>query len=1164
LLRSLPVLIFAGLFAFYLLFAYVLFEPIAKRTLPWVAENSLASRAQIDSLDFDPFRLALTVRGMRLTEADGQLLAGFERLHVDIDSFGLFRWALRFTDIQLDRPQGRLVVRKGGTLNWSTLLAAIQKDDTPPSDTVLRVLIDHIALTRGDLEYRDENRPTPFVSRLTPLGVELDGLSTLPDDRGKYLIAARLPDQGGVLKWRGEVGLNPLASSGEIGLEKLDLAKLARVVPAASRGFDLASGQLAAGARYRFALLKDKPWLQIDGLNARVDALAAQAAGLNARLGSLTLENGRYDLLTGRAQLASLEAKAASLAGKGAPWLTLPVARLTGLKADLSARLLTLARMQLTGLDFKAQRDRQGRVDLGFAPTDPGPADAVPVPPKTPAPASAPWQFSLEQFALAEGRARYDDQGFVRPLSAQVAGIYLNTAVSARFGAGPAAVMLSALEAGTAAVSLHSGGRPLAQLAGIQARGGAFDGKAFSLREVVIRSPQTRLDIAADRQINWQQALLPARAPQPPAGAKPAAKPASPLAVSLDTLRIENLGLGFSDRSLAQPVALDIAGGRVELRKLSGDLRQALPVRVDLPVRQGGRLKLSGRVAPQPLKGKLEVVVEKIPLLPLAPYVNQAARLVLESGEVNTRGTVQLSERAGQPSVGFAGGFAVETLSIREEDTGEAFLAWKSLASRDVEAGFNPGRLQIGTLSAAQPVAKIIIYPDRSLNLTRILRSSPPAADPAGAAPPAAPPPRREDAGAPAAGTSTATAADFALGIERVRIDTGQLEFADLSLTPQFGTRINALSGVINGLSTDPASTAQVELDGKVDDYGSARVRGSLQPFRATDFTDLKLSFRNLEMARLTPYSGKFAGRRIESGKLSVDLEYKIKNRQLAGENAFIVNRLRLGERVESSDAANLPLDLAIALLEDSNGVIDLDLPVSGSLDDPQFSYGGLIWKAVVNVLTKIVTAPFRALGNLLGISGDKLQALAFDPGAAQLAPPEQEKLKAVGQALAKRPALVLKVQPVYAREADTRALQVDWVRREVAQGLGIALKPDEAPGPVDGTNPKTRKVLDALYQQRFAGQGGIKALQAGFDKAKTPPAEQAAQIIEKLVQAIPVSPGELERLARSRAQNVVSVLAADGVPAARVSLVDKPVGTEAGDRVSMKLELGVSKPANP
>lgn len=198
----------------------------------------------------------------------------------------------------------------------------------------------------------------------------------------------------------------------------------------------------------------------------------------------------------------------------------------------------------------------------------------------------------------------------------------------------------------------------------------------------------------------------------------------------------------------------------------------------------------------------------------------------------------------------------------------------------------------------------------------------------------------------PASGTAPATKdqpapESFAIAVERISVADGDLVFADLSLRPQFGTYIHNLDGVINGLSSDATSTAQVELDGKVDDYGAARVHGSVQPFRATEFTGLKLGFHNLEITRLTPYSGKFGGRKIDSGKL-------------LGENKFVINTIKLGERVDSRDVFNLPLDLAIVLLEDSQGLIDIDLPISGSLDEPQFSYRKIIWKAVVNVLTKV------------------------------------------------------------------------------------------------------------------------------------------------------------------------------------------------------------------
>ena len=177
----------------------------------------------------------------------------------------------------------------------------------------------------------------------------------------------------------------------------------------------------------------------------------------------------------------------------------------------------------------------------------------------------------------------------------------------------------------------------------------------------------------------------------------------------------------------------------------------------------------------------------------------------------------------------------------------------------------------------------------------------------------------------------------------------------------------------------------------------------------------------------------------------------------------------KLGERVDSPDAVNLP-GPAIAILEDSDGNIDLDLPVSGSLDDPQFSYGKIVWKAVVNVLGKIATAPFRALGNLLGISSEKLEAVAFDPGSAELAPPEQEKLKKLAEAMAKRPSLVLTIPPGYDPVADKKALQEAAVRRDVAQEMSLKLKAGEKPGPIDLNNPKAQAALRTLGPGTFAG----------------------------------------------------------------------------------------------
>jgi len=407
---------------------------------------------------------------------------------------------------------------------------------------------------------------------------------------------------------------------------------------------------------------------------------------------------------------------------------------------------------------------------------------------------------------------------------------------------------------------------------------------------------------------------------------------------------------------------------------------------------------------------------------------------------------------------------------------------------------------------------------------------------------------------------STSSEDSFPVTIETTRIQDAELEFADLSLTPQFGTKIHSLNGVINNISTNPEATAQLELDGKVDEYGAAKIRGALQPFKATEYTDVKLAFTNLEMNRLTPYSGKFAGRRIDSGKLSVDLEYKIKQRQLAGENKFVINKLILGERVDSKEAADLPLDLAIAILEDSDGVIDLDLPISGSLDDPQFSYGSIVWKAIKNVLTKIVTSPFRALGKLFGGSADNLDAIVFEAGNAALAPPEQEKLKAVGEALGKRLGLALSITPGYDIALDTRAIQEQTLRRKVAEEMGVVLEPGQKAGPIDLTNPKVQKAIDALHDD-LTKKGLLKRLASKFEKPEAGHYETAQ---EKLTLSIEVKESDLLALAQARGEAIQASLTKAGVDAQRIHIAKATAqtGNAKSNATQTKLGLEVNKQA--
>jgi hypothetical protein len=411
--------------------------------------------------------------------------------------------------------------------------------------------------------------------------------------------------------------------------------------------------------------------------------------------------------------------------------------------------------------------------------------------------------------------------------------------------------------------------------------------------------------------------------------------------------------------------------------------------------------------------------------------------------------------------------------------------------------------------------------------------------------------------------------------VERLRLDQASADFADLSLVLPFATRVHSLSGVVVGLGSDVESRASVKLDGRVDEFGLVKVDGSLSPFHPKVFTDLSVIFRNVPLSPLTPYSATFVGRRIAGGTLNLDLQYKIDQSALLGENRVVLQRLKLGERVESPGAMSLPLDLAIAILSDSQGRIDIALPVRGNVDHPEFAYGQLVWQALVTVIKKIVTAPFRALAGLFGGGEENLEAIAFEPGSDTVLPPEREKLKRVAEVLGKRPQLKLTVHGGWEAKADGEALRSLRVRRDLAQRLGVKVAPGEDPGPVAFDSAKVQRALERLYTD---GGGAIDQFQAEYEKTTGKKAERANPMLalvnrgsgdrafyqalfRRLVETAPLADRELTDLARRRGEAMARVLKeAAGTSADRVAAGDiEPAERGERNTVPARLELGAA-----
>lgn len=526
------------------------------------------------------------------------------------------------------------------------------------------------------------------------------------------------------------------------------------------------------------------------------------------------------------------------------------------------------------------------------------------------------------------------------------------------------------------------------------------------------------------------------------------------------------------------------------------------------------------------------VEVSEFNLGALQPYLSTYTQITLNSGWLNAGMDL---ENSAEGVFKARGDVAVSKLAAVDNALKQDLLKWERLAASGIEYESRPARLNIARIDARAPYTRLIIAPDQTLNISQLFSPA------AGATPPAVQTVSDASGERHAPGGNPA---EMRMSIGVIKVASGSANFADFWIKPNYAVSLQELSGSISGLSSDPKSRAKVDLKGRVDRYAPAEISGDINLLSAALYTDVHVKFDGVELTSVTPYSGHFAGYAIEKGKLSIDVTYLVEDRKLTAKQKFVIDQLQLGDKVDSPDAVKLPLKLAVALLKDRNGVIDIDLPLTGSLDDPQFRMGPLIWKAFVGLLTKIATAPFALLARLGG-RDDEINLVDFPAGSPALDAAGQERMAALSKALIERPSLELDVPTVYSPDVDGAAL---------------------ARAKLDARMPALAQVPEADEAARF------DLLRKQYEKelgAKTPLPAAALAVMEsrkkkeavvsytaandELLAALlgkqPASEAELGELARARAEAVRSALLASGeIDPKRVFVIGaKPVAPVQG-----------------
>ncbi|MDR2789331.1 MAG: DUF748 domain-containing protein [Candidatus Accumulibacter sp.] len=1112
---------FAAVFLLLGILGFLALPPIIRHVAVDRLSEALHRPVSIRKIAVNPFALTLEVEGLDIGEREGGAsFAGFENLYVNLQASSLFRWGPVVDEIRLVGPKFHVARLAGDRYNFSDLIdefmARPKKNEEGPTPAFS---LNNIQISGGTLEFDD--RVVGEKSVVENITVALPFVSSMDYATNIFVephFSATVNGAHIDLKGRSKPFTESQESEFLLTLNEVRLPKYFAYLPV-RLPMKLESGALSTELTLAFDQESGKmPHLRIAGTVSVENLKATDPAG------QALLAFKRLDVAVG--------------------------------SADVFGGRFVIDRVALDSPEITVRVNRAGAIDwLDMLPpaADPAGPDGR---------AATPVAWSLGEARISKGALRWDDASNPRVFRADVK--IIDALVKNLDAQGSVADFEAALAI--------DGGESL-KVDALTVKEGKLDPAKRRIQMGDVRLDGARASITrlADGRIEWIE---------PPARHLPvSARKDAPAPWTLDVAKSAGKGirLRFEDAAVSPRAAQDIEDLDFELSKVSSEPGRAADVKMGFRFNHKGKVTVDGTLGAMPLDADLNVDVRTIELLPLQPYFSEKLNIDVTRGHVTLDGKLRLRQSAaakgekngkrgkdtkraqgGAPDAsglltgGFAGRLTIGDFQAVEKSPGAGdartaektraagktnppdFLHWKSLRFDKVDARLGPESVAIGGITLADFFARVIISPQGELNLLKIARAGEETAVNAEAA---APPAESSD-GKAAAPIAVKSGSALPVTIGRVTLRGGNIRFTDNFVKPNYTANLGGISGSVTGLSSRPGTQAALELRGSYDKVAPLDVSARINPLSAKPYLDLRANVKDIDLTTLSAYSGKYAGYAIEKGKLSLSVNYRIENDQLEAENRLFLDQLTFGDAVESPDATTLPVRLAVSLLKNRNGEIDINLPVSGSLDDPHFSVGGLIVEMFVNLLTKAATSPFALIGSMFG--GEELSDVEFDPGRAALTPEAVERLGNLARALTDRPALKFEIEGRADPVQDIEGLK----RARLERKLGALKRKDMAGQDEDGKSAAgsarvTEQEYPALLERVYRAENFPKPRNM-IGLTKSLPVEE----MEKLILAnTTVNEDDLKNLGDRRAKAVRDWLIAHEVASEQIFLLPSKTG---------------------
>jgi len=1190
----------AGAVALFALVGFLVAPPIVRRVAEKQLGQLLGRRVSIARVRINPFALSVTVEGFEVYEPDRTTpFLGFGRLYVNAQLASVYRRAPVIKEIALQALRLHLVRTRAtadawgdveGAYNFSDIvarLAAAPKPPVPPappSQGLPRFSLNNIHVDDGMVTFDD--RPTGDHHEVTGLAIGVPFVSTLPVYLDAFVqpgLKVRIDGTPFEIGGRTKPFQDSLETVLELRLDALDLTRYLPFVPV-RLPFTVDAGRLSLALDVGFERPRaEAPRLTVKGEVALAGLRVREKRGGHvAPLGSLDrleVRLGESDVTAQRLHVERVLISGLTLHVRRQRDGTLNLAHLApGGDAAAPPSSRPPAAAEESGPQIALDRFTLEKTVVHFRDElvdPPFEAEIRDVGVAVQGLSNARGVTATEEISLrAAPGGTIKQQGTLRlaPLTAggklALEGLeparfspYLQSAVafdvqsgrvglaaSYRFeeGRGRSEVRVSDASVTVDDLALRRRGArdDFFRLGGLAVRGAGVDLTAHTVTVAEVATHDGRLRAARDARgvIDLTTLMAPpaAGSPPPPDPARtPAAAPEAPAwTVAVARFDLDRWGARFEDRAVTPAAVLNLDPIALHLTDVSTAPGAKMGLDLRLGINRTGRLQITGATTLPPVAASVRFDLRALEILPFQPYFADQVNLDVTGGTVGIKGQASVKTGAATsapPQVTLSADLDVRDLATADRDWHEPLLGWGALHVGAVRIATPPVVASIAEISLTNLRSRLILQPDGTLNLSAAFgKPGSPAKAPPG------PTPGPVAGGAAPTQTTTAAAPPApAIAIGKVVLAGAQVTFTDRTVNPTYSAELTDLGGQVAGLSSVAGTTADVDLHGAVNRSGALTIAGKVNPLAKQMALDVQVRLKDVELPPASPYAAKYAGYTIGKGKLDLALQYKIADRKLDARNNLTLDQLTFADKVQSPAATKLPVRLAVALLKDRRGVIDLDLPIAGSLDDPDFKIGRAVLRVLGNLVVKAVTAPFSLIAAAFG-GGDELSRIDFAPGAATFDAAGQKRLDTLAKVLRERPGISFEIEggadPARDRDGLSRVL---FERKLKAKKLAALVQSGAAVASVDDLtiDPGERATL---LSAAYADEKFPKPKNAlGIEKS-LPPSE-----MERLMLAnTRVDDDALRALALRRATLVQSSLArsAPGA-AARLFLITPRMG---------------------